>query len=890
MPPCLPRLSFYLTITALLGVGVGCTRSLYRKRADRESYSAIAGKSSMLPPELQLRDPVIEPDPESRFFSEFNPDHPPMPPDDPLSHHFMVRVAGKSGPSVWRANNPDDPDRDAAWRERLPKDASGAVELNLKSAMRLALVNSRDFQTKKEELYVSALDVTLERFRLSPQFALGSTGSGLATNNLVGQRPNLPADQLSPPRGALARVDPDGNEGAGVLTDGSVRWVTSTGANLLASFANSFVWSFKGSESTESASSLVNFGIVQPLMRLGGKERILASLTQSERDLLANVRQMHQFQNGFYVFTAAGRESGDGPSSTNVIGAKGLGNIALAPAGRPGVPRAMGFLYILEEEQQIRNSESNVARLRESLDQLAAAFDAGRLSSRLQVDQARQALLNSQSSLLSKRAAYETYLDRYKVDLGLPPDLPVVIKDPLLEKYRTTDPAATALDRKLVLLLAKIQNRDLAATQEELKEYAEEARELAKSILHLIASSESDMKSLEEVVPARRKQLASLSFSELARSLSVEAERLDPTLLEQRVQQAATRCSTSRKEVREFDESIAQFMGEIDSLGLEAARSKLVDLANDLSGILLSVSLNQTAIRLETAVLPQIELSFKDALEIARANRLDWMNARAHLVDVWRTVGVEANALQSVVDFSLLGGLGTIRNQAARFDGRTGNLRGALRFDTPLNRLAERNNYRKAQINYERARRDFMLFEDRISQSLRNTLRIVEISQLNFELRRSAIQIAISKVDLAKLRLQEPPKPGLQATIGATTARDLLDALTDLLESQNEFLSLRVGFDVLRMLLDFEVGTMQTDDSGLWIDPGVITPSSLTARAPKWSEVSDSKSPATSQSRQPKISPQTIPLRADPAPAVAQSPANAPAFRVSFKQAPPTVR
>ena len=478
MPPCLPRLSFYLTITALLGVGVGCTRSLYRKRADRESYSAIAAKSSMLPPELQLRDPVIEPDPESRFFNEFNPDHPPMPPDDPLSHHFMVRVAGKSGPSVWRANNPDDPDRDAAWRERLPKDASGAVELNLKSAMRLALVNSRDFQTKKEELYVSALDVTLERFRLSPQFALGSTGSGLATNNLVGQRPNLPADQLSPPRGALARVDPDGNEGAGVLTDGSVRWVTSTGANLLASFANSFVWSFKGSESTESASSLVNFGIVQPLMRLGGKERILASLTQSERDLLANVRQMHQFQNGFYVFTAAGRESGDGPSSTNVIGAKGLGNIARAPAGRPGVPRAMGFLYILEEEQQIRNSESNVARLRESLDQLAAAFDAGRLSSRLQVDQARQALLNSQSSLLSKRAAYETYLDRYKVDLGLPPDLPVVIKDPLLEKYRTTDPAATALDRKLVLLLAKIQNRDLAATQEELKEYAEEAREL----------------------------------------------------------------------------------------------------------------------------------------------------------------------------------------------------------------------------------------------------------------------------------------------------------------------------------------------------------------------------------------------------------------------------
>ena len=217
-----------------------------------------------------------------------------------------------------------------------------------------------------------------------------------------------------------------------------------------------------------------------------------------------------------------------------------------------------------------------------------------------------------------------------------------------------------------------------------------------------------------------------------------------------------------------------------------------------------------------------------------------------------------------------------------------------MRFDTPLNRLAERNDYREAQINYQRARRDYMLFEDRISQSLRNTLRIVEISQLNFELRRSAIQIAISKVDLAKLRLQEPPRPGVQATIGATTARDLVDALNDLLDSQNDFLSLRVGFDVLRMLLDFEVGTMQTDEDGLWIDPGVITRSSLTARAPRWSEVSDSRSPVAPPALTPASPaqplPKPIPLRADPAPAIAQLPASAPAFRVSFKQAPPTVR
>ena len=64
---------------------------------------------------------------------------------------------------------------------------------------------------------------------------------------------------------------------------------------------------------------------------------------------------------------------------------------------------------MLSQTQQIENLEANVARLRQSLDQLSAAFDAGRIGSRLQVDQARLALFNSQSNLLSAKAAYQTH-------------------------------------------------------------------------------------------------------------------------------------------------------------------------------------------------------------------------------------------------------------------------------------------------------------------------------------------------------------------------------------------------------------------------------------------------------------------------------------------------
>jgi hypothetical protein len=135
----------------------------------------------------------------------------------------------------------------------------------------------------------------------------------------------------------------------------------------------------------------------------------------------------------------------------------------------------------------------------------------------------------------------------------------------------------------------------------------------------------------------------------------------------------------------------------------------------------------------------------------------------------------------------------------------------------------ERNNYRETLIEYQRARRDYMLFEDRISQSLRNTLRIIELSQLNFELRRAAVHVAVSQVDQASFRLNAPPRQGQQMQFGATTARDLVSALTDLLDAQNDFLNVWVNYEVLRMLLDFELGVLQLDQDGNWIDPGPIT-------------------------------------------------------------------
>ncbi len=814
--------SSLLLLFTLLPLAAGCSRAVYRQNADRDSYSAIhAASDGLLSPDAlhAFKAADITPFEDSRFFDPFDPDKAPMPPDDPLSHKIMLEVDGHKGPSVWRQPGEPRAIQSDSWRRLLPLNKDGELVLTLKSAIRLGVHNSRDFQREREDLYLSALDVTFDRYQFAPKFAFGQEGRVQKD----GKAAPGPKDQT--------RVS--------ALTDGSVRWLSATGGEVLAKFANSFIWDFKSHGVTDTAGSLLNLSLVQPLLRLGGRERTLESLTQGERSLLANIRQMQQFQLGYLVRITTGRSGGEGPNRSGAVGATGLGVIAGSPSGRTVAPRADGFMGLLEEDQRIENLESNVARLRESMDQLLAAFDAGRIGSRLQVDQARLALFNSQSSLLSAKAAYQTKLDTFKVDLGLPPDLKVRVEDSYLARFSTSNPDATALDRRISDVLEGIRdNPDARTSKEALQALHTKLAGLLPSFDALHASVRRDLETLRGTLPARKSQLARLSRDSAVAELGVDLVLMKPEALDSRVglfQERAKQHSDHQKELAAAVEKWTATLAETEP---EAARVSLRELAREFSGLLLSISLNQTGVRLESATLPAVDLSEEEALSVARENRLDWMNARARLVDAWRRMGFYANALKAGADLSAAAAMGTVNNNAARFDARTASLRAGLRFDTPLERLAERNSYREAQIDYQRARRDFMLFEDRISQSLRNTLRIINLCHLNFELRRAAVQVAISQVDLARFRLEEPPRPGVVAQIGATTARDLVTALNDLLDAQNDFLGMRTGYEVLRLVLDFETGTMQTDADGLWMDPGAITLDRLKHRLPRWNPAS----------------------------------------------------
>ena len=701
------------------------------------------------------------------------------------------------------------------WQQSLMRTDSGVVVIDLREAVRLSRLHSRVYQSNLETLFISALNVSFERFRFDHQFFGGSGLSSDFRGRDVGQS-------------SLFRIGHFSTNSS----FGRVEKLTATGGELVVGFANSLLWDFWGTDS-DIFSSAIDFSLVQPLLRGGGRALVLENLTQSERTLLANVRQMQQFQKGFFVDIITGRSSGDGPALRGNIGDGGLGIIAGNPGGRSGAPGAGGFIGLLEDQQEIRNQASNITALKDSLAQLEAAFDANRISSRLQVDQARQALLNAQTSLLISKAAYESRTDSFKVELGLPPDLEVEIQDPLLDRFVLIEPSLNMIQERIAGVLTEIREMRDEPEDDQLQQLEEKLTALAPEIETQLETADEELSRLNTLLPKRYTQLKRVKKIIESKEANVDRrvyaiEELDKSVeaVERRLPEVSDKIELlfsvigESADEREKQLELTGFDWDDDTSEVKKRWDSSLHIATALSDSLLELSLVQAEIRLQGISLKSTEIDVSTAFEFARLNRLDWMNARANLVDSWRQIEVVANQLKSDLDIVVRGSLGTEPDNILEFDGDNSRIRMGLQFDTPTARLAERNDYRVALINYQRARRNYMLFEDRISQSLRNTLRLLTLTEINLEVRRAAVQVAIAQVDVARLKLNPPVRPNQPSRTSPTAARDLVSALSDLLDAQNDFLNVWVANEVLRILLDFEMGTMQLDPTGAWIDTG----------------------------------------------------------------------
>ncbi len=548
---------------------------------------------------------------------------------------------------------------------------------------------------------------------------------------------------------------------------------------------------------------------------------------------------------------------------------------------------AGGFLGLLQSQLNIRNQEENISRQTENflltednlIELLTKIPDdpSEIITQRLQVAQQRQSLLNSQNSLINQQAGYQRDVDSFMRTLGLPPYICAQINDPMLDQFNLIDRTLLTRREELTALRSNVGaiNIDilelsetvvdpvtnlpnsqiqwspelqdlLARLRDELKPIAELNRQLIESDMSLIAK---DIEELEAALPRRKSQNEDLlqlyrkeqesicslvgvtdldeSLFDLDAVTQLSGElRGDYTALQDSLRGYEERITTLNETMRKLTE---EGPDDTDPTVLAVAlRDEVIlfsqQLLADLGDDVLEIQLIQARARTESVLLPEVNIDPPVAVEIARRNRRDWANVRAALVDSWRQIEVVADQLESVLDLEVNGAVSNV-NRIPGQGADSSTLTMGLRWDAPITRLLERNNYRQQLILYEQDRRRYYEYEDSIWQLLRSEIRQLQVNRFNFEIGRQAVRSAATQIDLNTDRRKLDEVRGRAS--GPTAARDAIQALNDLLGAQNGLLGTFVNYEVLRRSLDFDLGTMELTPEGLWIDPGVISPEAL---------------------------------------------------------------
>src|SRR5262249_6357181 len=134
-------------------------------------------------------------------------------------------------------------------------------------------------------------------------------------------------------------------------------------------------------------------------------------------------------------------------------------------------------------------------------------------------------------------------------------------------------------------------------------------------------------------------------------------------------------------------------------------------------------------------------------------------------------------------------------------------------FDSPLNREAERNNYRASQIAYQRARRAFMALDDSVEREIRLDLRQLQAERLNFEIQRQSLISAVRQVESAREELL-----ALEGAADPTSTQNILQALSAVLSAQNGLIGSWVNYETDRIQLLLDMEALQLDERGLYRD------------------------------------------------------------------------
>ena len=414
MNPFLRKRWLSALLATTLGL-TGCATTHYRDAADKESYAILEHKSTDVPGM------------ESDFTLEAAEDW------NPLADLPLLESPGR----------PFSTDENQEIGHRV---------ITLAKALEIAVHNSRSYQDEKEILYLSALSLTLDRHQFGPRFFAGADGS-YNHDTSVGSGPSDLAKHVSGARdlaqgldaltgtsadlisayanvvesaGNVAGIDPtqsviDHDRSVSGQTQIGVSQLLKGGGLFALTLSSNFLRFVSGDPGTATASTLAAT-FSQPLLEGRGSRIAAETLTQAERDVLYSLRDYTRFRKTFIV-------------------------------------RIVNTYYaVLERKDVARNNWQSYQSFLTSVKRETAHAREGR-STQADLGRLEQASLDNRNRWVSSVQSYQEALDQFKIDLGLPTDLDLVLDDNELHELVTrgiVHPDLTVEDATQVALASRL--------------------------------------------------------------------------------------------------------------------------------------------------------------------------------------------------------------------------------------------------------------------------------------------------------------------------------------------------------------------------------------------------------------------------------------------------
>jgi len=243
--------------------------------------------------------------------------------------------------------------------------------LTLAQAVSIATANSRPYQTQKEDLYLSALELTGERHKYQLQLFATIDGKYIE----AGDNPELRSQDDEFKLNSSLEEKQDFLIGDGI----------EIGTSLVIDWAR-----YLTGDPRTTLGSVLSATVTAPILGAGAGRQKRETLIQAERDVLYDVRSFNRYRQNFVVDTIN------------------------------------AYYGVLQQKDRVTNSQNNYQRVLESKDRLEMEAEAGRRT-RIDVDEAQQNVLRSQDNVVTAQQRYERALDDFKIRLALPTDANITL-------------------------------------------------------------------------------------------------------------------------------------------------------------------------------------------------------------------------------------------------------------------------------------------------------------------------------------------------------------------------------------------------------------------------------------------------------------------------------